>query len=224
VSGEASALGKATPEREWWLRTLAIFQSPGSVFGAFRDDSDEQARAREEPVLAIILLAGVATVAGTGVIGRLVTIRADGLVLAVLTFIAGALYGVATYWIGGAALFVGLKGAGSQGTFRRARQLVAYAAAPLALSLLVLWPLRFALYGRGALGVGNGEAGAGHVAFVGAQAVFYVWSFALLVLGIRVVHDWTFLRALGAVVVAVLALLAVAFVLDPQVAESIASN
>jgi hypothetical protein len=224
VNGEASAVRQPSAEREWWLRTLAVFQSPGAVFAAFRDASDEQARAREEPVLAIILLAGVATVAGTGVIGRLVTINADALVLAVLTFVAGALYGVATYWIGGAALFAGLKAAGAYESFRRARQLVAFAAAPLALSLLVLWPVRLAVYGRGALGVGDGETGVGHWAFQAAEIVFYLWSLGLLILGIRRVHGWTVLRAVGAVLVAVLALLAVAFVLDPQVADSIASS
>ena len=46
--------------REWWLRTLAIFQSPRPVFVALRDDSREAAEARQEPVLLLLLLAGVA--------------------------------------------------------------------------------------------------------------------------------------------------------------------
>ena len=46
--------------REWWLRTLAVFQSPRPVFAALRDASPREAEARQEPILAIVFLAGIA--------------------------------------------------------------------------------------------------------------------------------------------------------------------
>jgi hypothetical protein len=46
VGAEAQPVAKPSPDREWWLRTLAIFQSPRAVFEALRDDSKDQAEAR----------------------------------------------------------------------------------------------------------------------------------------------------------------------------------
>ena len=65
------AVTRPSPERQWWLRTLAIFQSPRPVFRALRDDSDEEAAARSEPVLAIVFLAGIAGVLSARETGRL---------------------------------------------------------------------------------------------------------------------------------------------------------
>ena len=33
-------------QKEWWLRALAVFQSPRGTFAALRDGSDEAAEAR----------------------------------------------------------------------------------------------------------------------------------------------------------------------------------
>ena len=49
-----------SPERQWWLRVPAVFLSPRSVFAALRNDSPEDVDARAEPVLAIVMLAGIA--------------------------------------------------------------------------------------------------------------------------------------------------------------------
>ena len=50
-------------ERAWWLNTLAVIRRPGAVFAALReDDSEEGAAARQEPLLAVIWLAGMAGV------------------------------------------------------------------------------------------------------------------------------------------------------------------
>ena len=73
--------------------------------------------------------------------------RRDGITVAMIVFIAGALYGAATYWIGGGALAIGIRGAGGAGTARGARHVLAFAAAPLALALFVVWPIRLAAYG-----------------------------------------------------------------------------
>ena len=58
-------------QKEWWLRTLAVFQSPRGTFAALRDDSAEAAEARQEPILAIVILAGIAGILTTSLAGRL---------------------------------------------------------------------------------------------------------------------------------------------------------
>ena len=89
-------------QKEWWLRALAIFQSPRTVFAALRDDSDDAAEARQEPVLAIIILAGIAGVLTTTLAGRLLDdYHFDGWNVAVWAFLGGILYGTVAYWLGG---------------------------------------------------------------------------------------------------------------------------
>ena len=137
--------------RDWWLRTLLVLQRPRPVFVALRDDSKESLADRAEPVLAIVLLAGIAIVLSTSTAGHLIDDASyDGLLLAVWAFIAGGLYGVFGYFAFGALLYGGVKLLGSQGTYRRARHVLAFAAVPIALSL-VLWPVKLAVYGDDAL-------------------------------------------------------------------------
>jgi len=204
--------GHATPEagleREWWLRTLAVFTSPVSTFAALRDSSRPRADAREEPVLLLVLLAGIASVLATPTVGDLLDSRARSAAsVAVIVFLAGALYGTATYWIGGGFLRLGLRAAGSEGTYRQARHLLAYAAAPLALALLLVWPLRLAVYGGDLFREGGAdETGAGR-AFDAAEVGFFAWAAFLLVLGVKVVHGWPVVRSIGALALAALALL-----------------
>jgi len=211
VSAQAPAARDPSPERLWWLRTLAIFQSPSTVFAALADDSKEAAEARQEPVLALVLVGGVAAIlAWSPTTGRLLdSPTTDGLVVAVLTFLAGAIYGTAAYWIGGVALWVGGRGAGSGASYRQTRHVLAFAAAPLALSLLVVWPLRLAVYGSDVFRSGGADAtGAGRWLFEGAELVFLAWSIVLLVLGLRVLQRSSWLRALVTLALAGLALLA----------------
>jgi hypothetical protein len=189
--------GRAS-ERAWWLRTLAVFQSPRPVFAALRDESDEEVEARQEPVLALVLLAGLAGVLLAPSTGRLLDEEiVDGslAVVAVLVFITGAIYGGATYWLGGAALLVGLKGAGSRGSYRRARHLLAFAAAPLVLGLVLVWPLRLAIHGSDIFRSGGSDEGAGATVFDAVLGLFALWAFGLLVYGVSVVERWSIGRA-----------------------------
>ncbi len=203
----------ASADREWWLRLLGVFASPASTFAALRDDSRRQAEARGEPVLAVTLLAGMAGVLATPAVGDLLDGgERDVLVVAVLVFLAGTLYGAATYWLGGGALHAGMRAAGGATTYRQARHVLAFAAAPLALSLLVLWPLRLAIYGGELFRAGGGdESGAGRL-FEGGEAAFSLWAAALLVIGVKTVNAWPLVRSLGALVLAILALIALALV------------
>jgi hypothetical protein len=199
-------------ERDWWLRTLAIFQSPRPVFAALRDDSDDEVEARQEPVLALVLLAGLAGVLLAPSTGRLLDEEiVDGslAVVAVLVFFTGAIYGAATYWIGGAALLAGLRGAGSRGGYRRARHVLAFAAAPLVLGLVLVWPVRLAIYGSDAFRSGGSDEGAGATAFDAILGLFAVWALGLLLYGISVVERWSLGRAAVSLALMLLAIVLV---------------
>jgi hypothetical protein len=203
-----------TLDRDWWLRTLAIFQAPGAVFAALRNDSREDAEARQEPVLALVLLAGIAGVLLAPSTGRLLDesiVDNSLLVVAVLVFVTGALYGAATYWIGGAALYVGLRGAGSKGSYRRARHVVAFAAAPLVVGLVLVWPIRLAVYGSDLFRTGGGDTGTGETVFKLVLAAFGAWAAGLLVYGIAVVERWSIVRSLVALALVLLSLLVITF-------------
>jgi hypothetical protein len=189
--------------RDWWLRAALVLQHPRPVFVALRDDSSASLSDRSEPVLAIVLLAGIALVLATGTAGHLMDdSQYDGLLVAVWAFIAGSLYGIFAYFVFGAFVHGAVKLLGSQGSYRRARHLVAFAAVPIALSL-VLWPIRLALYGEDVFRTGGSDAGTGARVFELLGAVFLVWSVALLVTGIRAVHGWTWARAAAATALAV---------------------
>jgi Yip1 domain len=205
---------QASLDREWWLRTLAIFQAPRAVFAALRNNSSEDVEARQEPVLALVLLAGMAGVLLAPSTGRLLneSIVGDSMaVVAVLVFITGALYGTATYWLGGAALYVGLRGAGSRGSYLRARHTLAFAAAPLVLGLIFVWPVRIAVYGSDLFRSGGSDDGTGNVVFELVLGAIGLWAVGLLVYGISVVERWSVVRALVALALVVLSLLVITF-------------
>ena len=51
--------------RDWWLRAVLVLSAPRAVFVALRSDDPEDLSVRSEPVLAIVLLAGIAFVLST---------------------------------------------------------------------------------------------------------------------------------------------------------------
>jgi len=212
VSAEVSEVVESDAERRaWWLRLPAVLVSPQPVFAALRDDADESAEARQEQMLLLVLLAGVAGVLSTSAADSLLDDPArDWLIVAVWAFIGGGFYGAAVYWLAGGLLYAALDVLGSQGSYRRARHVLALAAAPVALSLLVLWPVRIAVYGGDLFRSGGSDGGTGGRAFAAIDYAFFVWAALLLVVGIRSVHGWTWARsAVAAVAAAALPVLAV---------------
>jgi len=197
-----------SPDRAWWLRVPAVLLSPRSVFFALREEDPDDVAARSEPVLLVVWMAGAAAVLATPTAGALLDKPDyDAALVAVWAFVAGGLYGAVGYFLLGFGLYFGTRLLGSLGSFRRERQIVAFAVVPLALSLVVLLPVRLALYGGDAFRGGGADEGAGETALLAIQLGFVAWSLVLLVIGVRVVHGWTWLRTLGALV-AGLALLA----------------
>ncbi len=185
-------------QREWWLRVLAVLVAPRAVFAALREEAREDIEARQEPLLAIVYLAGIAGVLASTVAGRLFDDpELDGLLVAVWAVIAGGIYGFATYFVAGAAVYLGARGLGSLGSYRRARHVLGFAAVPLALTL-ALWPLKLALYGGDSFRSGGSDSGAGGDVFTALTLVFAAWSLVLLAVGVKTVHGWSWGRALAA--------------------------
>jgi hypothetical protein len=185
-------------ERASWKQVALVLRRPVPVFTALRDDSDEAARARQEPILAIVLLAGIAGILATPVAGGLLDdpVRTERAV-AVWAFVGGAMYGIAGYFALGALVLLGITLAGSLATYRSARHLLAYAAVPLAASIL-LWLPRLALYGGDSFRTGGGDESGGATVFGVLQVAFVLWALVLLVLGIRAFTRFGWGRVLAA--------------------------
>lgn len=188
-------------ERAWLLRALLVLQSPRPVFAALRDDSDEDLQARQEPVLALVWLSGMAAVLASPAMNNLLDDPArDAIVVAIIVFFAGGLYGLVAYFLLGGILHLATRAFGSQGTFRRARHLLAFAVAPLALALVTFWPIRIAVEGRALFEFGGRDAG--HHVFANVFYVFVAWTVLLVLIGVRTIHGWSWARSLVAVAVA----------------------
>jgi hypothetical protein len=189
-----------TDEKAWFLRALLVLQSPRPVFAAIRDDSDATAEARQDAAGAVVWLAGIAGVLATTVASTLLDDPArDWLVVSVWAFLAGGLYGFGLYFVVGKVLHVALRRLGSLGSFRRARHLLAFAAAPIALALFLYWPLRIAIYGDDLFTTDGPDGGTTGTALAWVFYAFVVWGLALLVVGVRTVHAWSWARSLAGV-------------------------
>jgi len=201
----ASADPARTPalERSWWLRAPAVLVAPRAVFVSLRDESAEAIEARQEPLAAIIGLAGIAGMLGSPVARTLLNdpSMSESLV-PVWAFLGGMVYALAAYWFGGGVLFGAARRLGGLGSYRRARSVVALASAPLALTLLTLWPLRIAIYGNVLFRTGGTDWGPGDRTFGGFVYFAYAWSAILLLVGVRTVHGWSWGRSLATVALA----------------------
>jgi len=167
---------------------VTVLVNPREVFAGLRDDSDEASRARNEAVLALILLAGVAAVLWTPTYGRLMDdVAYDGLLVAVVAFVGGGIYGTVVYYVGGFLLHCAARVAGGT-TYRQARHVLAFASAPVALSLFLVWPVRLAVYGEDLFRTGGSDRGTGNLVFVGLELAFVAWALALVVIGVRALY------------------------------------
>jgi hypothetical protein len=199
-------------DRDWWLRVPAVLLSPASVFAALRDETREDMDARSEPVLALIFLAGIAAALGTSTAATLYDdSEYDALLVAVWAVIAGGFVAFTGYFIAGGALYLGAHGLGSEGSFRRARHVLAFAVAPLALSLLLLWPVRLAVFGTDVFRRGGSDGGTAGNVFEAIELAFAAWAAVLLLVGVRAVHGWSWWRSLGALGLVALFLAAFAY-------------
>ena len=178
----------------WWLRALLVAQAPRPVFTALRDDSREAVEDRQEVVASIAFFVGVAlTLASAAAASFADDPLRRGIVIPVWLFIAGVFVAILNYWLGGGVLFLALNVLGGRGSYRRARHLLAFAAVPIALSLVLL-PVRYAIYGGDIFRSGGSDTGAGAHAFTALELGFAVWAIILLAIGIRTIERWSWGR------------------------------
>ena len=190
------------PHRGWWLRALLVAQAPTPVFAALRDDSREAAEARQETIAAIAFCVGVAlTIVSSAAASFTDDPERRGIVIPVWLFIAGVFVALVNYWVAGGALFLALNLLGGKGSYRRARHLLALAAVPLALSLVLL-PVRLALYGDDIFRSGGSDGGVARWLFWALELAFVGWALVLLAIGIRTAQRWSWRRSLAALAAA----------------------
>lgn len=206
-AGEAAA-------RAWWRRVPQVVTAPRSVFAALAETDDVDVDARAEPVLALTVTAGMAAVLVTPAWGRIMDDSSvDTLVVIVLTFIGGLFYGAAGYFLLGLALWLGAKGVGVEAPFRIARQIVAFAALPLALSLVVVVPAIVLGFGSDWFRSGGDDEGTGRAVVTGIGIAFAAWSLVLVGLGLRTTFRLPWRGVVGAVALA--AVMVAAFAVLP---------
>ena len=191
-------------EREWWLRLPLILISPRAVFSALRDDRDEAAEARQEPMIALLFFAGLSIFFMSRTAGTLLDDpEFDSVVIALQAIVTVPITAIQNYWVGGLALALGVRFAGAKGTrTRQARHVIGLAQAPLIIALLTVFPVRLAVFGGDMFRSGGSDDGTPGLVFDALNLVFVAWAVVLLVIGVRAVWGWGWLGTARAIALA----------------------
>ena len=180
-------------EREWWRRVLVVPVRPRVAFAGLRDDRPEAVEARQEPILALILLAGVAGILATPAWQTLMDDASrDPLV------VAAAAEDVAP---------VGRELERQHDEREDERHDRERDEVPLVLSLVVL-PIEIAAYGGDVFRSGGDDEGAPETIFLLLRLGFVGWTVGLLAVGIQELEAWTWEKVAGAVALSALVLAA----------------
>jgi hypothetical protein len=108
----------------------------------------------------------------------------DDLNVVIWAFIGGGIYGALVYFVGGLFAYALGHGIGARCTFRQARHVIGLASVPLVVSLVLVWPVRLAIYGDDVFRSGGSDTGVGDKVFEALVAASFVWSVALVVVGL----------------------------------------
>ena len=137
-------------ERAWWSRLPRLLYAPAEVFAELRDESREASDARQEPIVALTFLAGIAMLVGLVAIQPPYNRFYESLSAFNMTFeaiLGGALVALSNFWVGGALFYLGARGLGAMTGYRLARHIAGLATAPFVLVLVFAVPARVGLYG-----------------------------------------------------------------------------
>ena len=203
--------------RRWWRLVPRILTRPTEVFVALRDDEDVDVDARSEPILAIVIVAGMAGILLTPAWATLIDEESlDWIVIAVITFIGGLFYGAAGYFLLGLVVWLGARAVGLEAPSRTARQVVGFAALPFALSFVVTVPAVLVAFGYDWFHTGGSDDGTGRIVVLSIATALALWSLGLLALGLRTTFElpWRGVAgalALAAVIIAAFAVLPSSF-------------
>jgi hypothetical protein len=199
--------------RAWWRLLPRVLTRPSAVFVALREEDEVDVEARSEPILLVVLLAGMAGILLTPAWSTLLDDQSlDWLLIAVITFIGALFYGTAGYFLLGFVVWLGSRGVGLDARARPARQLVAFSALPFALSLFVTVPAIVLGFGYDWFRTGGSDAGAGRAVVLGIGFAFALWSVGLLALGLRTTFRLPWQGVVGALGLAAIIVAALAVV------------
>ena len=194
-------------ERKWWSRLPRLLFAPAEVLAELRDESREAGDARQEPLVAVALLAGIAMFIGLVALEPPYDRFHLDLSAFNMTFesiLGGALVALSNFWLGGALLYLGARGLGATTGYRLARHVAGLVTAPFVLVLVLAVPVRLGLYGVDLFRDRGSDTGAGSDVFIGIDALALAWTLALALVGIRVTQRWSWGRAAAALGVAAL--------------------
>jgi len=199
--------------RAWWRLLPRVLTHPNDVFDALQEEDETDVEARSEPILLVVIVAGMAGILLTPAWGTLLDDESLGwLVIAVITFIGGLFYGTAGYFLLGVVVWAGAHAVGFDLRGRAARQLVAFCALPFALSFLVTLPVVSIGFGYDWFRTGGSDDGAGRVVVLGVAALFALWSLTLLALGLRRTFGLPWRAVAGALALAAVIVAAIGIV------------
>lgn len=188
-------------EREWWWRLPRLVYAPAGVFAELGDESREAADARQEALVALTFLAGIAIFLGSIAVDppyNRFYLDLSAFNLTFETIAGGAIVAISNFWAGGAILYLGSRGLGALTGYRQARHIVGLATAPFVLVLLLALPVRVGLYGTNLFHAEGSDSGAGGDVFIAIDALALAWTLALALIGIRTTQRWSWGRAAAA--------------------------
>jgi hypothetical protein len=190
-------------DRRWWGLVPRVVTHPREVFVALQDDDEADVTARAEPILAIVILAGIAGILLTPAWGTYLDDESlDWITLAVVTFIGGLLYGTFGYYLLGIVVWLGARGVGLETRARKARQVVGFSALPVALSLLVTLPAILFAFGNDWFRTGGSDTGVAKALVLLVALGFGLWALGLLALGLRTTFRLPWRAVAGALALA----------------------
>ena len=194
-----------TTEREWWARLQRLLYAPAEIFAELRDESREAADARQEPLVAVAFLAGIAMLIGLIALeppyNRFYT-DLSALNMTLESIIGGALVGLGNFWLGGALLYLGARGLGATSGYRLARHIAGLATAPFVLVLVLAVPVRVGLFGTDLFRDTGSDSGPGGDVFIALDALALAWALVLALIGIRATQRWSWGRSASALGIA----------------------
>lgn len=194
---------EALSARRWWRLVPAVLTHPQAVFEEIREGDDDDRLARQEPLLAIVTLSGIAGSIISPVWSRMLDQNGvDGVALLFGTFVVGGLAGFLQFFLLGWAVWAGARAVGSLERAVVARHVVGWSAIPVALSLAVTAPLILVAYGGDFFRAGGSDEGAGRWLVIGLGLGFVAWSLALLVVGLRTTFRLPWRGVFGAALLA----------------------
>lgn len=192
-------------EREWWSRLPRLVSAPAEVFAELRDESREASDARQEPLVAVTFLAGIAMFIGLVALEPPYDryhVELSAFNMTFESILGGALVALANFWLGGALVYLGARGLGAESGYRLARHIAGLATTPFVLVLALAVPVRLGLFGVDVFRDTGSDSGAGGDVFIALDALALAWTLALVVIGIRATQRWSWSRAAAAVGVA----------------------